>query len=90
MPCRCRLEIPPNPDDQASANRHERIATPRPNTADIVERTCIGEAMIRRLVLVFYAEARRDGSIGPIFDSRVGSWDLRMERMCSFWSRPLS
>ena len=55
-------------------------------TADIVERTGIDEAMIRRLVHAFYTKVRKDALIGPIFDTRVGSWDLHLERMCSFWS----
>lgn len=55
-------------------------------TADIAERTGIDEAMIERLVHAFYAKVRNDGLLGPIFDSRVGSWGLHLERMCLFWS----
>jgi hemoglobin len=55
-------------------------------TAEISERTGIDEAMIHRLVHAFYAEVRKDELLGPIFDSRVSSWDLHLERMCSFWS----
>jgi hemoglobin len=54
--------------------------------ADIAERTGIDEAMIQCLVHAFYAKVRKDGLLGPIFDSHVGSWDLHLERLCSFWS----
>ena len=54
--------------------------------ADIAERTGIDEAMIQRLVQAFYAKVRKDAFLGPIFDSRVGNWDLHLERMCAFWS----
>lgn len=53
MPCRCRLQILSNPDNQFSTHHHERIATSRPITADIVERTGIDKVMIARLVHVF-------------------------------------
>jgi len=55
-------------------------------TADITERTGIDEAMIQQLVHAFYAKVRRDALLGPIFDNRVGSWDLHLNRMCEFWS----
>ena len=55
-------------------------------TADIAERTGIDDAMIQRLVHAFYAKVRKDALLGPIFNSRVTSWDLHLERMCAFWS----
>jgi hemoglobin len=55
-------------------------------TADIAERTGIDEAMIQCLVHAFYAKVRKDALLGPIFESRVVSWDLHLERMCAFWS----
>jgi len=54
--------------------------------ADIVQRTGIDEAMIERLVHEFYARARRDPLIGPVFDSKVRDWDGHLARMCAFWS----
>ena len=54
--------------------------------ADITERTGIDEAMIQCLVHAFYAKVRNDALLGPIFESRVASWDLHLERMCAFWS----
>lgn len=55
-------------------------------TADIAVRTGTDDAMIQRLVHAFYAKVRKDALLGPIFESRVASWDLHLERMCAFWS----
>jgi len=54
--------------------------------ADIVERTGIDAAMIERLVRGFYARARRDPLLGPIFAARVRDWEAHLARMCDFWS----
>jgi hemoglobin len=53
---------------------------------DIVDRTGIDEAMIERLVRTFYARARLDPLIGPIFESIVQDWDDHIARLCAFWS----
>jgi hemoglobin len=53
---------------------------------DIVERTGIDDAMIERLVRTFYARARLDPLIGPIFESKVQDWDDHIARLCAFWS----
>jgi hemoglobin len=55
-------------------------------TAQIQAETGIDEAMIERLVRGFYARARRDDLIGPIFEARVADWEPHLERMCAFWS----
>jgi hemoglobin len=55
-------------------------------TAEIVERTGIDEAMIRRLVHSFYAKVRADEMLGPIFAAHITQWDPHLERMCEFWS----
>jgi hemoglobin len=55
-------------------------------SCELSERTGINEDVIKRLVHAFYAKARKDDLLGPIFDSRVGNWDLHLERMCAFWS----
>jgi hemoglobin len=54
--------------------------------ADIVARTGIDEAMIARLVHAFYARARRDPLIGPVFERTVADWDHHLARLCAFWS----
>jgi hemoglobin len=53
---------------------------------DIVARTGIDEAMIRRLVHGFYDRARLDPLLGPVFASKVGDWDHHLAKMCDFWS----
>ena len=52
---------------------------------DIVARTGIDEAMIDWLVRTFYARARLDPLIGPVFESRVQDWESHFGRMCA-WS----
>lgn len=54
--------------------------------ADIVARTGINDTMIDTLVHEFYARARRDPLIGPVFESKVDDWDRHLERICAFWS----
>ena len=62
------------------AERRTRI------TADIVARTGIDTAMIERLVTAFYARARADALLGPVFRAHVADWDAHLARMCSFWA----
>jgi hemoglobin len=54
--------------------------------ADIVERTGIDHDMIDRLVRGFYARARLDPLLGPIFEQHVGDWEAHFARMREFWS----
>ena len=54
--------------------------------ADIVERTGIDEAMIDRLVRSFYARARQDPLIGPVFARHVDDWEDHYGRLRDFWS----
>jgi hemoglobin len=63
-----------------TAGRRESI------TAEIVARTGIDELMIERLVRGFYAKARADALLGPVFAARIGDWEPHLERMCAFWS----
>jgi hemoglobin len=55
-------------------------------TADIVARTGIDEAMIERLVRVFYAKVRTDALLAPVFEERIKDWEPHLQRMCAFWS----
>ncbi|MDP1752696.1 MAG: group III truncated hemoglobin [Reyranella sp.] len=63
-----------------SAERRAQI------TADIVARTGIDTAMIQRLVTAFYARAREDALLGPVFGAHIIDWDAHLARMCSFWA----
>jgi hemoglobin len=46
----------------------------------------IDELMIERQVHGFYAAARHDPLIGPIFEAKIADWDRHLARMCAFWS----
>lgn len=63
-----------------SAERRARIA------AAIVGRTGIDTAMIERLVTAFYARARADALLGPVFGAHIVDWDTHLSRMSSFWA----
>lgn len=55
-------------------------------TLDVMQRTGIDEAMVRRLVHAFYSTVRADALIGPIFTAHVADWDRHLAQMCDFWS----
>jgi hemoglobin len=67
-------------DSQADTASRDQIV------ADIVARTGIDEPMIERLVRSFYAGARLDPLIGPVFANKVLDWEAHIARMCAFWS----
>ncbi|HZK90729.1 MAG TPA: group III truncated hemoglobin [Stellaceae bacterium] len=46
----------------------------------------ITEPGIAALVTRFYGKARRDPTIGPVFEQAVGDWDQHMSKLCDFWS----
>ena len=46
----------------------------------------ITEPAIAALVERFYAKARRDPVIGPVFNSAVEDWDEHRRKLCDFWS----
>ena len=46
----------------------------------------ITEPAIAMLVDRFYAKARRDPLIGPLFNEAVRDWDEHLRRLCDFWS----
>jgi hemoglobin len=49
----------------------------------------ITEDQIRAVVVEFYARARRDGRLGPVFETHVEEWDRHLTRMTDFWSAAL-
>lgn len=69
-----------------SADLETAAARRRSIIDGIIARTGIDEAMIERLVQLFYDRARRDPLIGPIFMSHVQDWEGHIARMCAFWS----
>ena len=46
----------------------------------------ITELAIAALVERFYAKARRDPMIGPVFDTAVEDWDTHLRTLRDFWS----
>ena len=48
--------------------------------------TPLDEAAIGRLVRRFYAQAREDAVLGPVFNAAVHDWDEHMQRLTDFWS----
>jgi hemoglobin len=46
----------------------------------------IDETGIAELVDRFYAKARRDRTIGPIFNAAIEDWDAHLATLHSFWS----
>jgi hemoglobin len=57
------------------------IPTPDPNLYT--------EEEIEQLVHTFYAKARKDSSLGPIFEAHVVDWDAHFIQMTNFWSAQL-
>ena len=47
------------------------------------------EEEIAKLVYTFYAKARKDSSLGPIFEAHVIDWDAHFVQMINFWSAQL-
>lgn len=43
------------------------------------------EAAITRLVHAFYARARRDWLLGPVFERAVDDWDAHLATLVRFW-----
>jgi hemoglobin len=61
----------------------ERPALPDADVEGITEET------VRDVVVEFYRRARRDGRLGPVFESHVHDWDVHLARMRDFWSAAL-
>lgn len=55
-------------------------------TAAIRATTGLDDTVLRTLVHGFYAKARNDAVLGPIFAARITDWDPHLERMVAFWS----
>ncbi len=69
-------------------------APTRPAAAAIMPRAVtegIDERLIRRVVDRFYAQAREDEVIGPIFRAAVpdGRWQAHLDTIVDFWSSML-
>ncbi|MDH7453539.1 group III truncated hemoglobin [Luteimonas composti] len=60
------------------------LQTPSPGEAHLPD-----EAAIRRLVHAFYARARTDWLLGPIFETTVDDWPAHLDTLVRFWSSVL-
>ena len=60
---------------------HSPFPTPNPDRYT--------EEEISQLVHDFYAKARKDPSLGPIFEAHVIDWDAHFVQMNNFWSAQL-
>jgi hemoglobin len=51
----------------------------------------LDEQMIHDVVYTFYEEIRRDGLLGPVFQSAIAleAWPHHLQKMCDFWSGAL-
>lgn len=45
----------------------------------------VTEARIEALVRRFYARARADARIGPVFEAAIEDWDEHLDRLTDFW-----
>lgn len=66
--------------EQDGPERRARI------TAEIMRKTGIDEAMIERLVRLFYQRIQAEPVLGPIFAARVTDWEHHIAKLCAFWS----
>ena len=55
-------------------------------TGATAKRECLDEDGITALVAAFYARARADDLIGPVFAAAVPDWDAHLVRLVDFWS----
>ncbi|KRB41955.1 group III truncated hemoglobin [Phenylobacterium sp. Root700] len=54
-----------------------------------VEAPALTPASIRELVGRFYARARQDAELGPVFEAAVQDWDHHLDHIALFWSSAL-
>ncbi|MGC8806852.1 MAG: group III truncated hemoglobin [Thiomonas sp.] len=50
------------------------------------ERSGLDEAALERVVRRFYAHARIDPDLGPMFSAHVADWETHYARMVDFWA----
>ncbi|MFN3293114.1 MAG: group III truncated hemoglobin [Gemmobacter sp.] len=55
-------------------------------TADLMARTGLDDATLKRLVHGVYDRVRRDPLLGPVFAGRITDWGPHPEKMVDFWS----
>jgi hemoglobin len=73
MTMRASIPFPENAERRAAISR------------SIQAETGLDEAVLERLVRVFYAAARRDAVLGPAFEG-VEDWEKHIAKITTFWS----
>jgi hemoglobin len=48
--------------------------------------SALSEQALARLVRQFYATARRDPLLGPVFEGAVSDWEPHLDRVAAFWT----
>ena len=71
----------PVPSDPIPESLERRAALAR----DITAATGLDDIVLERLVRAFYAAAREDAMIGPLFDG-VHDWEAHIAKITTFWS----
>lgn len=61
------------------------LKTPGPRTPATPLESIGGEAALRPLLADFYARARADAVLGPIFAAHVSGWEAHLEAVTAFW-----
>ena len=74
--------------DQTPSNdgRAARLARRAALAADVGARLGVDEDSLLRLVEEFYARARADALLGPVFAAKVKDWPDHHSRIRDFWS----
>ena len=52
----------------------------------LAESSGIDAAMVDRLVRAFYAKARVDPLLGPVFKARIRDWEPHLQTIADFWT----
>lgn len=55
-------------------------------TANLMLRTGLDDAVLKRLVHGFYDRVRGDTLLAPVFEDRITDWGPHLEKMVDFWS----
>jgi hemoglobin len=61
------------------------LETPTPRTPATPLERIGGEAVLRPLLADFYAQARADALLGPVFAAHVSDWEAHLEAVTAFW-----
>lgn len=60
--------------------KDEKVTEPSADEVEEAIKTCVHD---------FYAKARQDSLLGPIFNSTVQDWDVHLRVIADFWSKVL-